>query len=146
MRVLIDANVLVRILLPSANPVRSVDVIVEAAFNQAFTILVPLALRRELLDTVASKPYLSTRIDGHVARGLVARLELSGERLPSLIGPHRPTSRDPKDNYLIAYAEAGRAGFLVTDDADLLVLDGTFPFRILSPPDFLSVLREHGLI
>ena len=51
-----------------------------------------------------------------------------------------------RDDYLLAYAASGRADYLVSNDQDLLVLDGRFPFRILTPPGFLVVLHEHDLV
>lgn len=145
MRTILDANVIIRILLATSNPRRAVDLIVEAAFRGAFTVLVPAELRREVLWNVSIKPTLSRRIPFADADRLVGLLERSGQSLPLIVGPHRPLCRDPKDDYLIAHAESGRAEFLVTGDIDLLVLDGEFPFRILSPPDFLAVLRRQGL-
>jgi predicted nucleic acid-binding protein len=46
---------------------------------------------------------------------------------------------DPYDNYLLAIAESGSAGFLVTGDKrDLLVLRAYKGARILSVRDFLT--------
>jgi len=145
MRVLLDANIIIRALLPSPNPHRSVDVIVDAALRQRFAILVPRELRREVLTRTSEKAYLSSRIERSDAEGLVTLLEQAGEKQPVLVGPHPPYGRDPKDDYLIAYAVAGHADYLVTDDEDLLVLDGRLPFRIVRPPELLAVLREQGL-
>lgn len=146
MRVLVDANIIVRMLLPSSNPFRSVDVILQVGVDQGFIFLVPLALRNELLAIVSTKPYLSARIPPSIAGGLVDQLERRGTVVPPLIGSHLPLTRDPKGNYLVAYAASGKADYLVTDDNDLLVLDGHFPFRIVQPSEFLAVLRERGLV
>ena len=145
MRVLVDVHGIVRMLLPSSNPFRSVDVILQVGVDQGFIFLVPLALRRELLAVISTKPYLSARIPPSIANGLVTQLERRGTAVPPLIGPHLPLTRDPKDNYLVAYAVSGKADYLVTDDNDLLVLDGQFSFRILRPSQFLDVLRDQGL-
>ena len=48
--------------------------------------------------------------------------------------------RDPKDNHLLELAVSGHADALVTGDEDLLILNGKFPFAILSPRDFLNFL------
>ncbi len=145
MRVLLDANVIIRALLPSSNPHRSVDLIVDAALRQLFTILVPRELRREVLTRTSDKAYLASRIERTDVEGLVRLLEEAGERQSVLVGPHPPISRDPMDDYVLAYATAGRADILVTDDEDLLVLNGRFPFRIVRPPELLTLLREQGL-
>lgn len=55
--------------------------------------------------------------------------------------------RDPKDDYLLACAAAGRADFLVTGDRDLLALDGDpalGALRILAPADFLAALAARA--
>jgi len=145
MRVLLDANVVIRALLPLPNPYRSVDVIVDAALRRSFTVLMPRQLRREVLTRTSGRPYLNTRIERSDAERLVTLLEQTGEKQPVLVGPHSPFCRDPKDDYLVAYALSGAADYLVTGDDDLLVLDGRFPFRIVRPPELLAVLREQGL-
>lgn len=52
--------------------------------------------------------------------------------------------RDPKDDKFLSLAVSGGADFLVSGDADLLVLH---PFRgigILTPVDFLDTLTKHS--
>lgn len=71
-------------------------------------------------------------------------MALHGIVPPTHVGSPRPLSRDSKDDYLLAYAESGGADYLVTYDGDLLALDGAFAFRIVTPPDFLAVLRGVG--
>lgn len=144
MRVLLDADVIIRALLPSPTPYRSVDLIVDAALHEHVTTSMPSELRREVLTRTSDKPYLAARIDRADVDRLVTLLEEAGERQPVFVGPHRPSSRDPKDDYLLTYATMGRADYLVTDDVDLIVLDGRFPFRILRPPDLLAILRDQG--
>lgn len=145
MRVLIDVSVIVRMLLPSPNPFRAVDLILTAGLEHDFVFLVPYALRNELLATIAGKRHLAAQIPLTIAEGLLSELEQRGERLPSLLGPYASSTRDPNDNYLVAYALFGQADYLLTGDQDLLVLDGQFPFRIVTPPEFLAVLREQEL-
>ena len=48
-------------------------------------------------------------------------------------------SRDPKDDFLIASAVAGRADAIVTGDKDLLVLGSYAGIPILSPRQFTSL-------
>ena len=49
-------------------------------------------------------------------------------------------SRDPKDDYLIAYAVVGEADFLVTGDKDLLVLRQIGDVRIVTVQELISIL------
>ena len=145
MRVLLDSSVVIRMLVPSPNPLRAVNLIADAALRRAITVLVPRDVRREVLLQTSEKRYLSQRIHPTDAEGLLALLEETGERLPDFVGPHRPLSRDAKDDFLLGYAFSAHADYLVTDDEDLLVLDGQFPFRILRPVELLAVLREQNL-
>ena len=145
MRVLLDANVLLRILLPSANLSRAVNVVFDAALAGAFTPLVIDDLSDEVRRRSVAKPYLADRITPEQTARFLAALRQSAIELPRLLPPFPRECRDEKDDYLLAYAESGHAAFLVTYDEDLLVLDGRFPFRIVRPPDFLAVLREQGL-
>ena len=145
MRLLLDANVVIRMLLRSPNPARSVDVILDAGLRKTITFLVPSELRREVLIKIQGKRYLAERILPDEATEFLDELARSGIVPPTHVGSPRPMSRDPKDDYLLAYAASGQADYLVTDDNDLLVLDGRFPFRIVRPSAFLAVLREQGL-
>ena len=50
-------------------------------------------------------------------------------------------SRDPKDDIFIACAVEGRADYIVTGDADLLVLNEYEGIKILRPRDFIEQLE-----
>lgn len=49
-------------------------------------------------------------------------------------------TRDPKDDYLIAYAVIGEADYLVTGDKDLLVLEQIAGVTIVTPARFADLL------
>lgn len=53
-----------------------------------------------------------------------------------------PRSRDPKDDKVLALAQAADADYLVTDDQDLLVLQTHAGARIVAPAAFLHLLIE----
>jgi len=147
MRVLIDTSVLIRALLPSTNPNRAVAVIVRAAVAGTFTLLLPPDLITELLDTTRTRPYLSDNIPPLRTEEFISLLESSGEPLQPLYGPFPPVCRDPKDNYLLAYAMAARADLLVSGDDHLLGLAaGQFPFTIVPPGPFVVELRTRNLL
>jgi putative PIN family toxin of toxin-antitoxin system len=59
---------------------------------------------------------------------------------PSPLGKQR--SRDPKDDPFLAAALAGGAEYLVTNDRDLLDLGSPFGVSVVSPVEFLRVLRD----
>lgn len=145
MRVLLDANIIIRMLLRSPNPARSVDVILDAGLRREITFLLTSELRREVVTKIGEKRFLSQRITHDRAVTFLDQLAGSSIVLPTRASSPDAISRDPKDDYLLAYAESGHADYLVTGDEDLLVLDGRFPFRIVRPPELLAILREQGL-
>ena len=49
-------------------------------------------------------------------------------------------SRDPSDNYLLALSAEAEAGYLVTGDPDLLVLQTVGATRIVTMAQFLEIL------
>ncbi len=53
-------------------------------------------------------------------------------------------SRDPKDTMFIEAALEGHAGYVVTEDKDLLVLDGYEGLRVLRCREFVEVLAASG--
>ena len=61
--------------------------------------------------------------------------------------PFPPRTRDPKDDYLLAYALRDGADVLVTGDRDLLDSGDVFaPLRIVDPGEFVRELGARGLI
>ena len=147
MRVLPDASILIAYLLHVGRQHRAVDLIVEAGLSGVFTFLLTSELFDEVREKVATKPYLMARITMDQASDLEAALRATGEVLAPLDAPPAPITRDPGDDYLLAYAAAGRADVLVTSDNDPLVLAGDMaPLRILSPAEFVRVLRVDGLV
>lgn len=147
MRALIDASVLLRYPLPSRNPARAVDLIVAAAVARTFALLVPSDLLDEMAEKLESDPYLSTRVSLLRVDVLTGLLRHRAIPLSPYPGPFPPRTRDPKDDYLLAYALRDRADYLVTGDRDLLVLAPDFPApRIVDPGAFVRELRARGLL
>lgn len=147
MRALIDASVLLRFPLPSMNPARAVDVIVQAALDEVFQLLQPPELSVELADKLATDPYFLSRVDPERVRVLAVVLSEVASTLPPYDAPFPTWTRDPDDDYLLAYALRYGADFLVTGDRDLLDLGEAFaPLRIVDPGEFVRELRARGLL
>jgi len=123
-RALFDTNIFISYLLPSRER-SAVHQIMEAVFADVFTLLLAQELVDEFSATVARKKYLSQRIAPHEAQELIETLLQVAEVIPAIsadVGRLPATSRDPKDDYLLAYAAIGQAAYLVTGDADLATL------------------------
>jgi uncharacterized protein len=54
-------------------------------------------------------------------------------------------TRDPKDDNLVVYGVVNEADYLITGDADLLVLNRIGRMEIVKPSRFLAILRESKL-
>ena len=140
MRVLIDTNVLVSYLLQPDAP-GAVQATLRAFLEEQFTLLVPGALLQELLVTVGGKPRLAKRIPPEDLTTFIAILEEFGEKVQEIAEPIPAVTRDPKDDYLLAYALVGEADYLVTGDKDLLELQGQITgLEILTPAQFIDLL------
>ena len=64
------------------------------------------------------------------------------ETVPKITTEIPAVTRDPKDDYLLAYALVGQADYLVTGDRDLLVLGQVEHTRIVTARDFVEVIKS----
>ena len=141
MRVLLDANILIGYLLVPENSV--IAQIVEAGILGRFDLLFPEDLTDELVTKAAAKRYLAERIAPEAVRELVTILSEASEMVPRITQEIPAVTRDPKDDYLLAYAVVGQADYLVTGDRDLLELRQVEHTRIVTACDFAEVIRPN---
>ena len=141
MRVLLDTNILISYLLtPQKNSV--IAQIVEAGILGRFDLLLPEDLLDELVEKSRTKRYLAERITPEEVRELVDVLFEVSETVPKITKEIPTVTRDPKDDYLLAYALVGQADYLVTGDRDLLVLDQVEHTKIVTARDFTEVIKS----
>ncbi len=140
MRVLCDTNIFVSYLLTpkKAGPIHT---IVEAAFLGEFTLLLPEDLLEELAHKVQGKKYLTGRITEADLEELVTLLREVAELIPKIRTPIPAVTRDPKDDYLLAYALVGQSDYLVTGDEDLLTLKQVEQTKIVTARHFINLLK-----
>lgn len=145
MKVLIDTNIWLSYLLSPATPCSITTVVVASLTHDEINVLVPPELIAELAAKFATKRYFRVRIPRATIDTFIKHLTTLAELLPPLeeIPPH---TRDPKDDYLVAYGIVNEADYLVTGDADLLVLRRVGTLKIVSPADFVVILKKHGLM
>ena len=139
MRALLDANVLISCLLSTreSSPTRTV---VRAAILGTYTLLLHDEIATEIIEKVDTKPYLARRIMREEAEALFELLRQVAEPMPTITEEIPPVSRDPKDDYLLAYGLVGGADYLVTGDEDLLTLGDVEGLEIDSPREFVTLL------
>ena len=110
-------------------------------------LLLPAELFAEVRRKVLEKSYLAARIGIEDVAQLESLLGVVGEATPPIRGSLPAFGRDPKDDYLVAYAIRDGADFLVTRDRDLLDLAASIPQpRIVSPGEFLRKAMSSGII
>ena len=144
MRALLDTSLFISYLLSSARTASAMGTILDVATAGRFTLLSTPDLTREIRDTVAERPDLAARIAPADVDALLADVDALAEPIPRLPGPFPAVCRDRDDDYLIAHAIAARADYLVRWDKDLRDLGQVDGVRIVSPPEFLRILREAG--
>ncbi len=140
MRVLLDANILISYLL-SPNEQSPVYRVVSAGLEGGFVILLPEELLQELARRVPEKEYLAERITGQELQEFADLFTDLSENIPKIDETIPAVIRDPKDDYLLAYAVVGEADYLVTGDADLLDLEQVGSLRIITAREFLTILE-----
>ena len=139
MRALLDANIFISYLL-TPNRESPVVQIVKAGVRGKYTLLLSAELLEEFSRRILSKPYLRERISQDNLKELIKILFSVGEIIPEIKSQIPAVTRDPKDDYLLAYAIVGQADFLVSGDQDLLVLKKVKNCQILTPRDFLELM------
>ncbi len=139
MRALLDANIFISYLL-TPNRESPVVQIVKAGVRGKYTLLLSAELLEEFSHRVLSKPYLRERISQADLEELSNILSSVSEIIPEIKSQIPAVTRDPKDDYLLAYAIVGQADFLVSGDQDLLVLQKVKNCQILTPRGFSELL------
>ena len=128
-RVVFDTNVIVSAMLFSDSvPGRAFLGVLDSG-----TILMSTSLARELNEVLGRKKF-----DRYVSREQRDRFLASLIRESDMIEVTESirACRDPKDNRILELAVDGNAEFIVTGDADLLVLNSFRGVRILTPATF----------
>ena len=133
MRLVFDTNVVVSALLLA-------DSIPRQAFDKALdqgTILISVPVILELADVLSRKKLNKYLLEDERMRFLISLLKET--ELIDITGPIA-ICRDPKDDKFLELAVDGNADYIVTGDADLLVLHPFRGIQILTPKDFLLTL------
>jgi putative PIN family toxin of toxin-antitoxin system len=145
MKVIIDTNVFLSyILAPAAQGIVSVVVTACLALNE-IDLLIPPEQLTEFSTKAATKRYFRSRIPQNAIDHFVAQLKLLSEMLPP-VEEIASYSRDPKDDYLVAYGIVNEAEYLITGDHDLRVLERAGALQIVSPSQFLKILRRQTFL
>ena len=128
-RVIVDTNIWIHFLL--TKKYADFDLILR---RQKVILLFSRELLEEFL-TVAIRPSLRRYFKPNDLLGLLHHIHIHAEFVD--ISTAVAVSRDPKDDFLLSLALDGHADFLITGDADLLILKHFEGTRILKYSEFL---------
>jgi putative PIN family toxin of toxin-antitoxin system len=140
MRVLVDTNLFIAYLLKPRSE-SFIRILLDAVAEGIVTLLLPEALLDEIGDTIRRKPYLISRIHEDRLILFLQLLKTVGEEIPLISEKIPAITRDPNDDYLIAYAVVGQADYLISGDNDLLVLEKIGALNIVNSGQFRQILK-----
>ena len=135
MRVVLDTNILIAALLTRGTPPDSLY----EAWRDGHFELASCERQLEEINRVSRRPYFKERF----APGVAGRMVNDIRALARLIDPLPRVTRspDPDDDFLLATAQAARAGYLVTGDkSGLLSLTKHGITRIVTARALLKLL------
>ncbi len=134
-KVVVDTNIFISAFLGSKNA----KLIVRDIFMDQYLLIMSHEQMQEL-KTVLQRPKFSEHIHPHEIDELLDNLALK-TIVPSNYGAIKDC-RDAKDNMILEAAVYGNADFIITGDADLLVLNPYRWIKILTPTDYLKLIYE----
>jgi putative PIN family toxin of toxin-antitoxin system len=139
MRVLVDTNLFIAYLL-KPRPDSFIPLLLNAVAEGTVTLLLPEALLDKVGHTIRRKPHLLLRITEAKLTRFLQLLQSVAELGPLITEQIPAITRDPKDDYLIAYAVVGQADYLISGDKDLLVLEQLGAVTIVHSGQFREIL------
>jgi putative PIN family toxin of toxin-antitoxin system len=140
-RVLLDTNIWISYLL-TRDETTTIRQVVRHCTGRRVQLLLPEELIEELKASIAKRSDLSRRISNTDVEELVTQLRQIALIPPSLQQELAQYSRDPMDDYLVAYGLIHTCEYLVTGDKDLLALQQVQALRIVEPADFLQIVQR----
>ena len=141
MRILADTNIYISYLL-SSHQDSFVSLLFDKVANNDITLLVSTPLLDEIEVTVKRKPYLFEAIGEEKLVRFIELLKIISEEIPFITAEIPIVTRDPKDDYLIAYSILGKVDYLITVDKDLLVLEQVGDVKIVHSGEFRAILKK----
>ena len=141
MKVILDTNIYISYLLVRGARRTITDIVETCLIDEAITLIVPQELLEELHSTIQGKPYLRARIPEEDLNDLLEALRAVA-MIPARLEDVTPFSRDPDDDYLLAYGLVEEVDYLVTGDDDLLTLGAINTLNIVGAPAFHQLLTN----
>jgi putative PIN family toxin of toxin-antitoxin system len=143
-RAVLDTTILVSAFLRPVGGGAAFDLLVLAQ-QENFELALSSDILAETRDVLLTRPHLRRRYIYPDAAVIAFTDNLAQVAVMAAALPAVSVVRDPADDMIIATALATSADFLVTRDKDLLDLGTHAGIAILSPEDFLALLRQQPI-
>ncbi len=141
LRVVLDTNVFISAML---HPFGICGQILSCWEDRLFVVLYNLELLEEI-KLVCAYPRLKKRFKRNRVGHLINQLKQDGLYIRG--NRNTKSSKDPKDDFLIAITELGQANALVSsDNIGVLELEQINAAILLTPAEFLDFLRKRQLL
>lgn len=137
-RAVINTSVLIRYLIKPSAAIRE---LIEELWLGGKVRMVTSPELIEELEGVLRRDYIQALIRPEEGKALLDAIHLVGEISPPLETIPSYT-RDPKDDKFIACALAGNAEYVITVDEDILALKALANVRMVTPEEFVEILRR----
>jgi putative PIN family toxin of toxin-antitoxin system len=134
LRVVIDTNIWISFLIG-----KSLAGLSKAIISSQILVLFSDDLFCELIE-VLNRPKFKKYFSESAIKDLVTLLYEKVELID--VTSHFDDCRDTKDNFLLDLAVSGHANYLVTGDADLLILNPFHSVKIISYQDFQYIISN----
>ena len=134
LRVVIDTNIWISFLIG-----KSLIGLSQVIISSQIIVLFSDDLFRELVE-VLNRPKFKKYFSESAIKDLVTLLYEKVELID--VTSHFDDCRDAKDNFLLDLAASGHANYLVTGDADLLILNPFHSVEIISYQDFQHIISN----
>ena len=143
LKAVFDANLLVSAFLSRENPGGATNQLLLFVRAEAIDLCLSIDIIDEATGILLGRPRLRQRYQYSPEQ--VAQYRFDILTIARIIDDPAPmpgsVPRDPDDDKIVACAVAAGARYLVTRDLDLLSLGGVQAVTIISPEDFLRLLR-----
>ncbi len=133
-RVVLDTNLWISFLIS-----RKYQVLDKLFTSDQLTLLFSERLIEEFVE-VALRPKLQKYFQYQDVENILFHFEAFGEKVEVL--RKVDLCRDEKDNFLIELALDGKADYLITGDADLLILNEIEGVKVLTFSDFSAITQN----
>jgi putative PIN family toxin of toxin-antitoxin system len=141
--VVLDANVVIPLIVPASRSTRVLHRLVESGHEVVISTAILLEVQEKLLTKKTLRKWL--RVSDEEIESFVENIAITCSVIVTPSNVPKVVLADPDDDLIIAAASQCGAGYIVSEDHNLLALDGFQGIRIMTRDDFLCELDKLGV-